>query len=64
MIRIENITVGINMLIENLKNLKQGGVAAHPPEWLQTIPILGEYADKAWVRITQLSQEDTDKDWQ
>jgi predicted PurR-regulated permease PerM len=54
----ENVTLGINLLIENLKNLKQGGVAAHPPEWLQTIPILGEYADKAWVRITQLSQEE------
>lgn len=54
----ENITHGINMLMENLKNLKQEGVAAHPPEWLQTIPILGEYADKAWSRITQLSQEE------
>ncbi len=52
------ITDGVNILMENLKNLKQGGVAAHPPEWLQTIPILGEYADKAWVRITQLSQEE------
>ena len=54
----ENITHGINVLMENLKNLRQEGVAAHPPEWLSTIPILGEYADKAWARIAQISQEE------
>ena len=54
----ENITHGINMLMENLKNLRQEGVAAHPPEWLSTIPIFGEYADKAWSRIAQISQEE------
>jgi predicted PurR-regulated permease PerM len=52
------ITDGVTIIVEKLKNLKQVGVAAHPPEWLQTIPILGEYADKAWVRMTQLSQEE------
>lgn len=54
----ENITHGVNLLIENLKNLKQEGVAAHPPHWLSTIPIFGEYVDKAWGRIAQISQEE------
>ncbi|MGH8756520.1 MAG: AI-2E family transporter, partial [Burkholderiales bacterium] len=54
----ENITNGVTMLMENLKNLRQEGVAAHPPDWLSAIPILGEYADKAWGRIAQISQEE------
>jgi len=54
----DNISNGFDVLMENLKNLKQQGIAPHPPEWLMSIPVVGEYADKAWGRIAQMSQDE------
>ena len=54
----ENVTHGINLLIENLKNVRQEGVSAHAPEWLHTVPFLGDYVDKAWTRISEISQDE------
>lgn len=54
----DNISQGFNMLLERLETLRQEGIAPHPPEWLKAIPVLGEYADKAWSRIAQASQDE------
>jgi len=53
-----SVTEGFDTLMESLKNLKQEGIAPHPPEWIMNIPVVGEYADRAWGRVAQMSQEE------